>query len=167
VLGSDDEPPSLTEASDTEPEGDVDGDDLSFRFGAPRQRSHASPALHNRRSRMTNDDGAATIDELSFAERQLALQVAQLAAMERTTAAQEENARMLMEVARQTQSSAEAQLTNAEATAEATRSQAVVTEAAAAARLRTSASAETDQHAGVYAHARCRRSNGRRTAGVV
>ena len=53
---------------------------------------------------------------------------------------------MLKEVAEQTQSSAEAQLVNAEATAKATRSQSVVTEAANAARLRTSASAETDQH---------------------
>ena len=100
---------------------------------------------------MTPGDGeAATFEELSFSERQLALQVAQLKAMERTATAQEENARMLKEVAEQTQPSAEAQLVNAEATAEATRSQSVVTEAANAARLRTSASAETDQH--VFMH---------------
>ena len=143
-------PPSLTAASDSDTDGEVpdrSARSADFRFGTSRQLTRASPSQFHRRSgMMPEDEEAATFDELTFAERQLALQVAQLKAAERTAVAQEENARMLKEVAEQTRSSAEAQLVNAEATAEATRSQAVVTEAANASRLRTSASAETDQH---------------------
>ena len=146
VLDSGDGPPTLTAASDSESGGEVLDRSSSFRFGTPHQRPRTSPSQSHRHSGMMPGDEAATGDKLSFAERQLALQIAQLNAAERAAAAQEENARMLKEVAEQTKSSAEAQLANAEATAEATRSQSVVTEAANAARLRTSASAETDQH---------------------
>ena len=79
--------------------------------------AQTSPSQCQRRSGMMSEE-ANTVDEIAFAECQLTLQVAQIKAMERSAAAQEENARMLNKIAEQ-QSSAVAQLANKEATAEA------------------------------------------------